>query len=199
MRKWYTRGLITLACLAVVGCAEQPDAAKQAQTLAELRAGDALPACREPCLAAWRDAQPQAAQLDAAARWQDLALLVMRVGYRDDLSLYYLGRAAEGLGSRGAAAGYYRQSMQLSRSPASCDKLSRMCGGVGLPHAALARAAAIDRELGRARVRRTGPEPRGSATPALAPDEMGASAPPPLAFPARPPASEYIEPPPAGR
>jgi hypothetical protein len=199
MRKWYYQGLVALACAGVVGCAEQVDTAKQAQLLAELRAGQTVLACREPCLAAWRDTQPQAAQLDAGARWQDLALLVMRIGYQDDLSLYYLGRAAEGIGYRAAAAGYYRQSAQFSRTAASCDRLSRICGGVGLPRAALVRAAAIDRELGRTRARRPGPEPRGSATPATAPDEMEATAPTPLPRPAGPAASEYIEPPPARR
>ena len=32
-----------------------------------------------------------------------LAALVMRIGYQDDLSLYYLGRAAEGMGYRAPA------------------------------------------------------------------------------------------------
>ena len=139
MRKWYYRTLFALACAGVVGCAEQVDTAKQAQYLAELRAGQAVLGCREPCLAAWRSAQPQAAQLDAGARWQDLALLVMRIGYQDDLSLYYLGRAAEGIRYQGAAAAYFRQSARVSGTPASCQKLSGLCGGVTLPRAAAAR------------------------------------------------------------
>jgi hypothetical protein len=199
MRKWYYRTLFALACAGVVGCAEQVDTAKQAQYLAELRAGQAVLGCREPCLAAWRSAQPQAAQLDAGARWQDLALLVMRIGYQDDLSLYYLGRAAEGIGFQGAAAGYYRQSTRVSGTPASCQKLSGLCGGVTLPRAAAVRAASIERVLAPARARRTGPAPRGSATPAAAPDEVETTAPAPLASPAGPAPSEYIEPPPARR
>jgi len=81
-----------------------------------------------------------AAQLDAATNWDDLAVLVMRSGYQDDLSLYYLGRAAEGRGFYGAAASYYRRSMQLSGTSVSCMNLSHLCGGVTLPKTAAERA-----------------------------------------------------------
>ena len=104
MRKWCRGGLVATACLALFGCAERADTVKPAETLAQLRAGRALVSCRDPCLAEWRRVQPQAAQLDAAAQWQDLAVLLARAGYQDDLSLYYLGRAAEGLAAREAAA-----------------------------------------------------------------------------------------------
>src|SRR5260221_4143496 len=114
MRTWCHRGLVAAACWALFGCAERADTVKPAEPLAQLRAGRALLSCHDPCLAEWRSAQPQAAQLDAAARWQDLAMLLTRSGYQDDLSLYYLGRAAEGLAAREAAAGYYRQSTQIS-------------------------------------------------------------------------------------
>jgi hypothetical protein len=199
MRKWYYGGWAALACLSLVGCAERVDTVKQAEALAQLQAGRAVLGCREPCLAAWRGAQPQAAQLDAGARWQDLAMLVMRIGYQDDLSLYYLGRAAVGLGYRAAAARHYRQSTLLSGTSTSCQNLSRLCGGVALPRPAALRAAAIERELNRARPRRTGPASQEPETPAAAPEEVEAPAPSPVASPAGPPASEYIEPPPAAR
>jgi hypothetical protein len=199
MRNWHYQGLVAWACLALVGCAERADTVKPAETLAQLRAGRPLLTCREPCLAEWRRAQPQAAQLDAGARWQDLAMLLTRTGYQDDLSLYYLGRAAEGLGNRGAAASYYRQSTQLSGTSGSCQSLSRLCDGVVLPGAAALRVAAIDRELNRARPRRTEPAPQGPTTPAAAPAEVEAPAATPAARPAGPAASEYIEPPPAAR
>jgi hypothetical protein len=203
MRKWYYRGFVALACLTVVGCAEQPHSLKPADALALLRAGRPILSCREPCLAEWRGAQPQAAQLDAGARWQDLAMLVMRIGYQDDLSLYYLGRAAEGFGYRAAAASYYRQSTQLSGTAISCQQLSRLCGGVVLPRMAASRAAAIERELTRVRVRRTEPAPQGPETPAAAPEEAAVPTPSPVSrpvsIPGGPAASEFIEPPPAAR
>ncbi len=161
MRRWYYQGLVAWACLALVGCAERADTVKPAETLAQLRAGRPLLTCREPCLAEWRRAQPQAAQLDAGTRWQDLAMLLTRIGYQDDLSLYYLGRAAEGLGSREAAASYYRQSTQLSGTSGSCQSLSRVCGGVALPRAATLRVAAVERELNRPGRGEARPAPQG--------------------------------------
>ena len=159
--------------------------------------------CREQCVAEWRQAEPQAAQLDAAGRWQELALLLARIGYQDDLSLYYLGRAAEGMGAPTAAVVYYRQSMQLSRTSSACQNLSRICGRVALPRAAAVRAGAIERVMARARYRRTGPSAEPE-TPEAAPEEiaeppatpMPSPAPPPAPSPHRSPPSEYIEPPP---
>jgi len=185
--------------MALVGCTERSDTLRPAETLAQLQAGRALVTCREPCLTTWRDAQPQAAQLDAGARWQDLAMLLARTGYQDDLSLFYLGRAAEGLGYREAAAGYYRQSAQLSGSAISCQSLSRLCGGVALPRAAALRLAAIERELNRPRPRRTEQAPQAPEAPASAPAEVEAPAPTPAPRPNGPAPSEYIEPPPAAR
>jgi hypothetical protein len=217
MREWYHRGLAVASLLALVGCAEQKTV-NPAETLAPLRAGRPLLTCHEPCLAAWRSAQPQAAQLDASARWQDLAMLLRRIGYQDDLSLYYLGRAAEGLGAREAAVTYYRQSTYLSGTANACQSQSRQCGGVTLPRAASLRVAAIQRDLNPTRPRRTvaapqgagpveqgpGPAeveaaPQGSATPEVAPTEAETPTPSPVRRPAGPPPSEYIEPPPAPR
>jgi hypothetical protein len=191
----------------MAGCAERAGTLNPAEALALLRAARPLLTCHEPCLAEWRGAQPQAAQLDLGARWRDLALLLARVGYQDDLSLYYLGRAAEGLGYRGAAAAYYRQSTQLSGASNSCQHLSRQCGGVALPRAAALRLAAVERGLNPVRSRRPGPAPQPTGVPAALPEEAETSEPvaiPPLApIPvARPPGpgnSEYIEPPPAVR
>jgi hypothetical protein len=210
MRKWYHRGLAAASLLAVIGCAQQ-DTVKPAETLALLRAGRPILTCHEPCLPAWRSAQPQAAQLDAAARWQDLAMLLRSTGYQDDLSLYYLGRAAEGLGAREAAAGYYRQSMVVSGTANSCQSQSRLCGGVTLPRAAALRVAAIQRDLNPARPRRPGTAPQGagpaeieaapqgSTAPEAVPAVVEAPAPGPAPRPPGPLPSEYIEPPPAPR
>jgi hypothetical protein len=207
------RALIGSVCLSLAGCAAQAPQLRSEEVLAQLRSGRASPSCREACLNDWRREQPQAAQLDAAGRGQDLAMLVLRVGYQDDLSLYYLGRAAEGMGYRSAAASYYRQSVRLSATAESCQYLSRLCGGVSLPRAALSRAAALDRELMRHRARPAGGAP-GSEPPAAASEEIGEPLPPPMPPPATPPPpmpsppraiqagpppSEYIEPPPAMR
>jgi hypothetical protein len=200
-RKWRCRGLTGLGCFLLAGCAQQTVSVTPAESLALLRTGQPLLSCREPCLAAWQSAQPQAAQLDKSARWRDLAMLLLQIRYEDDLSLYYLGRAAEGVGYRRAAVRYYRQSIELSGTPGSCRRLTRLCGGIALPGAASRRLAAIMREFNRRRPRPPEPEPPDSATPAAAASESEAPAPAPAppASPATPPAYDYIEPPPIVR
>src|SRR5437763_12261955 len=91
-------GVLGWGCLLLAACAPQPATVSPAETVARLRTGEPLLRCREPCVAAWRQAQPQAAQLAASGRWADLAALTISVDYQDDLSLYYLGQAAERLG-----------------------------------------------------------------------------------------------------
>jgi len=125
--------------------------------------------CRADCLAAWRAAAPQAEQDLARQRWRDLAESLIRVNYQDDLTLYYLGRAAEGLGYPKAAASYYRQSMEFSGTSGSCAYLSRQCGGVTLPRDAALRLATLDNDLNRARpARRPSPPSASSANPPAA-------------------------------
>jgi hypothetical protein len=206
MSKGCCGGLVALMCLVLLGCAERP-AVSQAEAVDLLRTGRPLLSCREDCVAAWRRAQPQAAQLDGAARWPELTVLVLGVGYQDDLSLYYLGRAAEGIGYPGAAASYYRQSTHISGTSLSCRQQSKACGGLAMPQVSLLRLAAIDRELNRSRPRRTAPAAPGPASPVAAPSEPelppspASFAAPPPELPPPPPrrtgpaASEYIEPP----
>ncbi len=216
MSRWHIAGWLALGCLSLTACAEQPPAVSPQDAVARLRTGMPLLSCRDACLAGWRHAAPQAAQLDAAGRWGDLAALVLTVGYQDDLTLYYLGRAGEGLGYPGAAASYYRQSTYLSGTAASCQAASQLCGGIVLPKAALLRLAAIDRELGPPRYRRARPAARTPATAEPAPNEAQEVIPletpaPPAIEPTPPPVpvipppvrraapagSDYIEPPPA--
>jgi hypothetical protein len=191
------RGAIVAACLFLAGCAPGRLANMSApESLAALQTGRPVLACREACLAEWQQTQPRAAQLEMSARWSDLAVLVMQTGYQDDLSLYYLGRAADGLGYRSAALSYYRQSMQLSDTSISCRNLSHLCGGLALPAAASQRIAAIDRLL--APPRRPAPRavPRlPEAVPLATPEETPAVAPVamPVEAPTRP-AAESIRP-----
>src|SRR4051812_27753057 len=106
-KRW---GFLGLGLLLLAGCAEQRASISPQQALASVQTGRALLSCREGCLIAWQAAQPQAAQLLAGRRWGELAALVLQIGYQDDLTLYYLGRAAEGAGFPAAAGSYYRQS-----------------------------------------------------------------------------------------
>jgi hypothetical protein len=155
------------------------------ELLAQLQLGRSVLRCREACLSAWRDAQPHAARLDASGEWSDLAATVMRTEYQDDLSLYYLGRAAEGLGFYPAAVSYYRQSMELSGTSISCSNLSRLCGGVTLPTDATRRLSIAQQLLAK-------PIPRRRPTAIRAPTPPGRTdqAPEPAALnPGEPPSA----------
>lgn len=206
MRRWRLAVVLATGALALAACTTPPPPImSQTQAVVMLTTGQPLLRCREACLAAWRSAAPQAAALDAARRWADLAALVETVDYQDDLSLYYLGRAAEGLGYPGAAASYYRQSTYLSGTRISCQVLSRVCGGIALPQTALLRLATIERELGATLYRPTRPSPPRRPLPTVAPPAPSGQTlppsepPPPPPLPLAPapqaPAAPAIEPP----
>jgi len=214
MRKTWVMGVIGLAGLILAGCGGEGGGrlanTGRPELLALLQLGRPVLDCREACLDEWHRVQPDAARLDASGQWSDLAVLVMRTGYQDDLSVYYLGRAAEGLGFYVAAASYYRQSVPLSGTAIACANLSRLCGGVALPAAATMRLAAIERKLAPAKPRRARPlapaAPPATPEPSEAPPaaEVSPPAPPPPPAPAPTPVGaspersfEYIEPPPA--
>src|SRR5260221_99659 len=86
MHKWYGGGLFALASLLLpgmlAGCAEQRAGLSTADAVTRLRTGAPMLTCREACVADWRRAQPQAAQLDAAGSWPELAALVIGTGYQ---------------------------------------------------------------------------------------------------------------------
>ena len=153
MRKLCCKSLAVAVGLMVTGCAQQSPAVDPVAAVAQLSTGAPLLRCREDCVADWRRRQPEAAELAAAGRWSDLAALVIAVGYQDDLTLYYLGEAAEWLGYPEAAASYYRQSTYISGTSLSCSQQSGVCGGIALPDAALSRIEALDAEARQSRRR----------------------------------------------
>jgi len=162
--------VIGLAVLFLCGCAGSGSDNRYAnmtrpELLAQLQLGRSVLRCREACLPAWRDAQPRAARLYAGSQWSDLAALVMQTEYQDDLSLYYLGRAAEGLGFYLAAISYYRQSMELSGTSISCANLSRLCGGIALPTEAARRLSIAEQLLAKPTPRRRPTAIRAPAAP----------------------------------
>src|SRR5919112_225745 len=137
MRKLCCGSLAAMVGLMLTGCVQQNPTVDPVVAVAQVSTGAPLLRCRADCVADWRRTQPDAAQLDAAAQWSDLAALVITINYQDDLTLYYLARAAEGLGYQSAAASYYRQSTYISGTSLSCQHESGICGGVVLPDAAL--------------------------------------------------------------
>ena len=113
-------GAAALAVLA--GCTMKNASVPPGQLMSELQAGQPMLDCRADCSFAWDQNRQQVAVLDATGRWQELALLVMQIGYMNDLSYYYLGHAAENLGHLQSAEKYYRIAEQISVTNMSCNQ-----------------------------------------------------------------------------
>ena len=218
MRASWRAVALGLGCALLAGCAEQQNPVNPDSSMALIQTGAPVLRCRDACLADWQREQPEAQQLHAQGRWRSLAALVIRVNYQDDLSLYYLARAAEGLGFTAGAASYYKQSKQLSGTAIACSNLSRLCGGLVLPQAASLRLSLVTLQLEQARRAAPAPSP-GKAAPAategvatgmaqpsgtVMPEPAAAPGPVISPSPAPPPprpadARDFIEPPPAPR
>src|SRR5204862_5029611 len=96
--------------------------------------------CQLRCAFTWGlERQYAKARYDAKA-WADLAVFVLNIGYADDLSYYYLGKAAEGLGYYRAAETYYRLSREATLK---CADVYGDCYGFVFPRDARAGAAAV--------------------------------------------------------
>ena len=108
--------------------------------LQRLRAGDPLLECNFGCRDEWNVNRTTSLILNESRRWPELAGLVMQIGYVNDLTYYYLGRAAEGLGYRDAAKTYYQISERLTVSGRACSAEGpNFCNGEVFPAAAQAR------------------------------------------------------------
>ncbi len=115
-------GIGAAASAVLVGCTMKNASVPPAQLMSELQAGQPMLDCRADCGLAWANNRQNAAVLDATGRWQELALLVMQIGYMDDLTYYYLGQAAENLDYLQAAQRYYRIAEQISVTNMSCHQ-----------------------------------------------------------------------------
>lgn len=76
--------------------------------------------------------QTDFANLEKAQNWRDLAALVMKTDYDIDLSYYYLGKAAIGLGFADAGKAYLRRAKEMNdEGTQSCRTKTLMtCKGV---------------------------------------------------------------------
>jgi hypothetical protein len=130
-------GLLT--CAALNACTMKNANVPPGELMHQFQAGQAMLNCSmEECGLGWIHDLPNAAALEATGRWEELALSVMRIGYGDDLSYYYLGRAAENLGYLQAAQRYYRMAEQLSVTQMACRKPKvgvDICNGHDFPDA----------------------------------------------------------------
>ncbi len=151
----------------LAGCGMVPvgyqDPAAQAAAMAAFRAGQASFACGQglQCAVRWSAAKSAASRLAQSERWDDVADVVLGAGYEQDLTWFYLGLAAEGLGQTQAARVYYDNSIRrtLYGSGYSCLAAGMMsCDGVRLPEDAQRMLAGLD-SRGRAPARRVAANP----------------------------------------
>ncbi len=120
----------------LAGCSSVPSSgitrvkAGRVELSDEFKNGEARLGCRMPCALTWGLFRDRAKALYNARAWSDLAVNVLRIGYADDLTYFYLGKAAEGLGHYRAAENYYR----LSRAaPLKCVDIYGDCYGFVFP------------------------------------------------------------------
>lgn len=118
--------------LLLTACATQRDGATDPvgryEISKELESGQVRLECEWSCAASWTGARGKASGLFRNQLWADLAAEVVRVGYGSDLTYFYLGRAAEGLGRNAAAATYYRLALAARNT---CDGLVfNSCDGI---------------------------------------------------------------------
>jgi hypothetical protein len=126
-------GALTLA--AMTGCTMKNANVPPDELMRQFQAGQPMLDCSmEECGLGWMQNRHKAELLEATGRWQELALFVMQIGFMDDLTYYYLGRAAQELGYLQAAQRYYRIAERLSVTELGCgNRPSNICNGHVFP------------------------------------------------------------------
>ena len=130
---------LSLLNLSLQGCSEkiEPLAPEiEVKLMDQLRDGGAVLTCRSQCGQAWIHNRAELKTRYAKQDWRGLAIEVMQIGFQEDLAYFYLGRAAEGLGSYEASLKYYRMASYLatgSDPTLTCRGTSDLCNGFRLP------------------------------------------------------------------
>jgi len=114
-------------------------------TVQAFRQGEAVLNC-DSCAMAFSSRQDKLRGYYEQQAWEFLAREVLDVGYVQDISWYYLGAAAEGLGLA-AARQYYQQAVNLAgQKDTHCKGLfSDLCNGIELPRQAAEALARLPR------------------------------------------------------
>lgn len=141
-RRFLAQAAVFCLLTVTAGCNVVPvgiqDPAARAGALAAFRAGEAQMQCGRglECAVRWNEAKPAASRLVVAQRWDDVADVVLGAGYDQDLTWFYLGLAAEGVGQSQAARVYYDNAVRRSLYGAGYACVAagmNTCDGVRLP------------------------------------------------------------------
>jgi hypothetical protein len=133
---------IVSIALALVNCAQTSNSrnsqAARTQALEDFSNGKTRLTCETACFIAWSSASKKIKALHDNKLWEDLSLEVIQIGYASDLTYFYLGRAAAGMGHAEAAKNYYRLGLSQTQH---CDSWLSSCDGFDFPHALRAQMA----------------------------------------------------------
>ncbi len=125
----------------------------QAQLIDSIKSGNAVLDCDIACSWAYiHKGHIDLAVLDTAGNWQGLGTRTLQIGYQSDITYFYLGRAAEGMGANEAALRYYRVAGALAVGDNShrCGGIDvNLCNGVSLPQDIYPRMAAVQADIER--------------------------------------------------
>ena len=127
--------VVVAFALALVNCAQKGPSrnAQEARTqvIEEFTNGKTRLTCETACFIAWSSASKKIKALHDNKLWEDLSLEVIQIGYASDLTYFYLGRAAAGMGHTEAAKNYYRLGLSQTQH---CDGWLSSCDGFDFPH-----------------------------------------------------------------
>lgn len=160
-------GQLHLGKMELVGLGGKPDAGKAEQLLKSvalnpevadlalpiLQQGQGLLTWRQGlsrltcdgllCAGTWGANRTKLKQLYASGDWIALAAHVIKLGNKEDLAYFYLGRSAEGIGDFESAAIYYRLAIDAKERGMPCAGIVNNCDGFVFPRDVNARTAAI--------------------------------------------------------
>lgn len=106
----------------------------------EFKSGTVRLHCESACTLRWSVKSQKLKALHDNKLWMDLANEVRDIDYLSDLSYYYLGRAAEGLGHPEAATTYYRLALAYLHR---CEGWISGCDGFDFPRDIKVRLAGL--------------------------------------------------------
>ncbi len=126
LKNWGAAFLIAPFFLAMGGCQTtvplSPD--QQSRVLNQFSAGALRLDCSSiGCAAEFGYNRPNFVQLHNTGRWRELVLEIARVNYEQDMSYWYLGRAAENLNFPQLAKTYYQIALNSPR----CNSIVNTC------------------------------------------------------------------------
>ena len=139
--------------LTATSCANKPPTSQSdsdQQLMARFAAGASVLDCEGPCSAAYVYNQRDIWTRYDSQDWQGLALAILHTRWRRDITYFFLGSAAQGLGFPEAADRYYRIAATLATGPRAIDKCAsiyELCGSLSLPRDIYPPLTAVDELL----------------------------------------------------